>query len=617
MSIQKIILSGFLFFSISCNNQKSLNIPETNSSTLKRFDDAETILSSWSNKNTIVSHVTAEPDNLHPTNGNSVPRSEIFQYTQRTLMYIDFANQKIIPGLVKSMPEISPDGLRYKYELRDGIQWDDGTPLSADDIIFTAKAFVCPLTNDAIVRFYWENINDIIKDSSNKNIFTIVMKKKYIHNISFLTGFSIMQNKFHDPGNILSNYSFNDFSDSTFKSNPHEDLDKWAHEFNDDKNGREISYLNGLGMYKVSEWAAGQYIVLTRKTKHWTHQSTDYHEVSYPEKIIFKLNKDEASQVLEFKSQSMDVSSNLPVEAFLQLNSDPEFVNNYNMLMMPTFNYTYVCFNEKPDGTKHKRLFDDVEVRRALARLTPIENIIRLMYKQYSNQCKRVISNVSPLKSEFNKDLEPIPFDIKAGEKLLSNAGWKDFDGDGILDKNIDGVKIKMEAELNYLSTSQEWKNIAMLISEEMAKAGVKINPVSTDLKIFIEKAKSHDFDLLLGSWSGTGLPEDYTQLWHSTSWTNNGSNYSGFGNAETDSIIDLIKIEINDSARISLSHTLQKKIYDDQPYIFLYSSLKRHVIHKRFANQMIFSERPSILENMLRLMSITNGITNTNQHTP
>ena len=60
-----------------------------------------------------------------------------------------------------------------------------------------------------------------------------------------------------------------------------------------------------------------------------------------------------------------------------------------------------------------------------------------------------------------------------------------------------------------------------------------------------------------------------------------------------------------------------EKEIYDQQPYIFLYSGLRRNVIHKRFANQMLFSERPGILANMLRLMSIKNGITNTDEATP
>jgi ABC-type transport system substrate-binding protein len=615
MQIYKSSFLLFAFLLFACNSHQSINIPERNSSTLKRFEDAAEVQKSWSNKNTVIVHVTAEPDNLHPTNGNSSPRSEIFQYTQRNLLYIDFATQQIVPGLVQSMPQISADGLQYKYTLRDDIHWDDGKPLTVDDIIFTAKAFACPLTNDPAVRMYWNNILEIKAD--NQNSFTIVMKKKHIQNISFLTGFSVMERAFFDPANILSAFTLNQFSDTLSHIDSSASLVSWAKEFNSDQNGRDTSRLNGLGMYKVTEWEGGQYITLTRKKNHWTQKSTDYHEVSYPEKIIFKLNKDEASQMLEFRSQTLDVSSNFPVETFLRLNENDDFKKNYNLAMMPTFNYTYVCFNEKPDERNRRKLFADKNVRRAFAMLTPVDKIIQLIYKQYSAQCRRVVSNVSPLKKDFNSKLEPIALDIHQAVRLLAAAGWTDTDGNGILDKQIDGKKTDMEADLNYLTASPEWKNIALLIMEEMAKAGVRINPVPMDLKLFLEKGKSHDFDLMLGTWSGTCLPEDYTQLWHSSSWSNHGSNYSGFGDSESDALIEKINSEINDSARFSLSHKLQEKIYDDQPYVFLYSNLKRFIIHKRFANQMVFSERPFVLLNMLRLMSINNEITNANVSTP
>ena len=611
----------FLFlisaFISTCKNSKNYNIPNSNSSTIKHFVDANEIQNNWSNKNTIISHIISEPDNLHPTNGNSSPRSDILQYTQRTIFNIDYSNQTIVPGLVKNLPEISEDGLSYSYSLRNDIKWDDGTLLAAKDFIFTAKAFLCPLTNDPSVKLYWENIENIVLDSTQNDKFTIVMKKKHIQNITFLTGFPVLQQSFHDPENILSAFSFKQFNDTSFKAFENTDLIRWAKEFNDDKYGRNPEKLNGLGMYAVSEWQNGQYITLIRKKNHWSQHSTDYHELSFPEKIIFKLNKDDASQLLEFKSQAMDISTNISVNNFLQLYSDEQFRKNYNQAMMPTFNYTYLCFNEKPDGKNHKILFDDVNVRRAMAMLTPIDNIIKLVYKQYSDQCYRVTSNVSPLKKELNHDLKVIPFDLKAAEKLLSKAGWKDSDNDGILDKKINGEKISLSANLNYLSSAQEWKNIAMLITEEMAKAGVQINPVGMELKLFLEKAKAHDFDLMLGSWGSTGLPEDYTQLWHSSSWTNHGSNYSGFGNASSDALIDSIKYELNDSIRFNLSRKLQKEIYDDQPYVFLYSSLRRNIIHKRFANQMLFSEKPGILLNMLRLLSINKGITITDQSTP
>lgn len=595
---------SIICFLFSCTrNDSTSNVLKVNSSNVKYFDDAKEFSDTWSKENTVIVHILDDPNSLHPTNGTSSTRNEILFYTQRTLLNTDFANQTFSPGLVESLPEISDDGLRYKYHLRDNISWDDGKFLSSQDILFTAKAFKCPLVNDQAIRSYWGNVVEIITDTLHPLDFTIVMKRRHIHNVSFLTSFPILERIFYDSGNVLSHFTLQQFNDTAFHPDVYPKLKEWAKEFNDDKYGREPQKLNGLGMYKVQEWASGQYITLIKKINHWTQNSTDYHDLAFPEKIIFKINRDEASQILQFRLQEMDVSTNLTLNAFVQLSSDANFQKNYNIALMPTYNYSYMCFNERPDGIKRKKLFDDVRTRRAIAMLTPVEKIRKLLYGQFSKECLRIVSNVSPLKREFNNELKPIIFNNDSSQKLLLQAGWLDSDNDGILDKNVNGEKIKLAAELYFPAAPLEMKDVALLIKEEMAKAGIQINPVAIDPKLIPERAKVHDFDLFLGIWNLPSTQEDFTQLWHTSNWANHGSNYPGFGSPESDALIDSIKYELNDSIRYGYSRKLQKIVYDDQPYVFLFSTLRRNVIHKRFGNQMVFSEKPGVIVNMLWLV--------------
>jgi len=244
-----------------------------------------------------------------------------------------------------------------------------------------------------------------------------------------------------------------------------------------------------------------------------------------------------------------------------------------------------------------------------MAYLTPVDNIIRFVYKNYANQCKRVVTNVSPIKKEADRELVPIPLDIEKAKQLLDEAGWKDSDGDGVRDKIIDGEKVQLSFTFQFLNTAGDWKEMAAMAADEMGKAGVKVNLLALDLKIFVEKARNHDFDMMMGVWGGSSQSEDFTQLWHTGSWISKGSNYSGFGNAQSDALIDSIKFTTDESKHNVLSRQLQKMIYDDQPYIFLYASLRRNVIHKRFGNAELFSERPGILLNTLKLLSGNKGI--------
>ena len=198
-----------------------------------------------------------------------------------------------------------------------------------------------------------------------------------------------------------------------------------------------------------------------------------------------------------------------------------------------------------------------------------------------------------------------VSFDVKQASLLLDQTGWQDSDGDNIRDKIIDGEKIKMEFNLNYLTTQIEWKDMAIMIAEAMAIVGVKAIPTPMDQTLFLSNARNHDFDMMLGSMASNALPEDFTQVWHTKSWINNGMNYSGFGDANSDALIDSIKITLDDTKRNEMTKHFQAMIYNEQPFVFLYNSVRRNILHKRFNNAEFYYDRPGLLFNNLRAVGV------------
>lgn len=554
----------------------------------------------WSKENTVVFHCTSLPDDMHPTNGNSSGRAFINNYTQKKLLASDIINLGIRPDLVKTMPIISDDELHFTYELRDEPCWDNGKQVTVEDVLFTFKANVCALTNNPAAKSYLENMKNIVPDASNARKFSIEMKKRYIQNLVFLTEIPILQRSYFDPKNVLNKYTFLQLADSTFKADKQPELTAWANEFNAAQYGHSSDKLVGLGPYQISAWENGQTLSLTKKKNHWTQKLSGQspYENAYPDKIIFKLNQDENAQILEFKNQSMDASTWLATKTLLALQEDSNFNRNYYSRFTDSFDYTYMGFNMKPDGVNHKKYFTDQKVRKALAYLTPVDQFISLVFK---GKAKRMASNIVPAKrAEYNSNLAIIPFDVEQAKKLLDEAGWKDSDGDNIRDKLIDGEKVQLSFNLNYMSGPSFIKDIVTIITEAMYKAGVKANPQGLDFAVFYEKAQKHDFDAMLGAWSGSCFPDDFTQTWHSSSWISQGSNYTGFGNAASDALIDSIKVTLNDALRIPMVKRLQRIIYEEQPYVFLYSAQRKNVIHKRFNNANMFFERPGVMLNNL-----------------
>lgn len=566
-----------------------------------RFNDAKVLDPSWRHDNVVIAHIISEPDNLHPTNGNTAIRAELLLYTQMMLVQTDMRNPGLRTGLCKAMPTISPDGLQYTFELRDEPKWDDGTLLSVDDIIFTAKANKCPLVHNPSGKPYWRNVQNIIVDPANNRNFTVVMRTPYIQNIAFWSDFPIMQRKFHDPQNVLSGFTYDQMDNDLAGLSNNTKLNEWANQFNDQKYGFDPTYLNGLGMYKVEKWETGQYVSLVRKSNHWTASSKNYYEQALPSKIIFKLNRDAASTLLELKSQNMDASGYASAKTLLELQGDTVFKRNYNSRFLDTYGFTYVAMNTRPDGVLHKKLFVDVRVRKAMAMLAPVDDMINIVNKGLN---KRITGPISFLKKEYNQQLPIVKLDIQQARKLLDDAGWKDTDGDNVREKIIDGKRVNFEFDFYYLTTQAEWKNMADIICEGLMAGGLKANAVPLDQTAMFAKAHNHDFDMMMASLATTALPEDFRQAWHTSSWTSNGSNYSGFGNAESDSLIDKISVTLKDDERVPLLKEFQRIVYVEQPVIFLYALVRRNILHKRWGNDEMYYDRPGMLYNNLRLLS-------------
>jgi peptide/nickel transport system substrate-binding protein len=611
-ALHPISIASIAIALVSCGGNKEGKPKDDSSSKTAHVTEVEKFISNpdskdflpdWKKENTVVVHFIGEPDDMHPTNGTSEVRTFINHYTQCYVMDTDPKALDVRPGIVKAGPVISEDGLSYTYELMDEPTWDDGSQLTVEDIIFTFKANKCPLVNNPHAKPYLDPLKDIVVDPTNPRKFTLVMKRKYIQNIIFLTDYGILQRKYFDPKNTLAKYSFAQLDDPKADFNKAKDLNAWATEFNNPKYSREVNYLVGLGAYKWTEWKPQQSMTLVRKTNHWTSKlknPNDY-ETAYPEKIIFKVNTDANSQMLEFKTQAMDVGTYLATPTLVNLQKDPKFNANYHSRFTDTYNYSYIAMNTRPDGVKHKKIFTDKTVRRAMAMLTPVDDINTVINMGKNT---RIAGPVSPLKEEYNKDLKLIAFDIEGAKKLLDQAGWKDTDGDNIRDKVIDGEKVKFEFDLAFLTTQVQWKDIASMISEAMYKAGVKANLKPNDFAVHYDNAKNHNFDMLLAAWGGSSVPEDFEQIWSTKSWTTKGSNYPGFGNAESDLLVDEIKYTLEEEKRIELVKKLQAIIYDEQPYIFLYSQTRRNVIHKRFGNALMTFERPGVLLNNHRLLN-------------
>lgn len=594
----------FTCFLVSCTSREAAEGTSKNAyNSFEKLPDAEELESDWPKNNSVLVHILAEPDNLHPTNGTSQTRAELFLYLHAGLLRTDLRTGTISPGICKSLPTISADQKSLTFMLRDDVKWDDGSPVTADDVSFTVKASKFKLTNNPSNKFYFENVKEVLIDPANNKRFTIVMNQVFVQNVAMWCDYPIIQRSFYDPSQVISSVPYEQLNDTAGHPEFDKKLADWANGFNSVGSGADVNSVSGLGAYKLVSSESGASWVLERKMNHWSNQSVAYNEQSFPDKIVFKVNQEPVSQKLEFLSQKIDGSGYLGTRLLLELQQDSSFNRNYHSKFMDTYGYTYIAMNMRPDAAKHSLILSDLNVRKALASAARIDDMIKVVNKGVN---KRVAGPVSPLKKESNQALKIIPYNINEANNMLDKSGWKDADHDGVREKMIDGKKVDLVIELAYLSVIPEWKEMAAIIAEGMKPAGIKIIANGYDYPMWLQKVTTHDYEMAMGAWNTTSMPEDYSQLWSTDSYLNQGSNYTGFGSAATDSLINAIATTMDNDKRIQLEYKMQQAIYDQQPYIFLYGLVRRCVMHKRFAGVEFYAERPGLLYNHVKLLGTT-----------
>lgn len=486
-------------------------------------------------------------------------------------------------------------GMSLTYELRPEAKWDNGSPVMATDAVFTIKAIKNPKTDGDNIRPYFEFINDIVIDPANPRKFTFYCKEKYFQAEEW-TAIVVLPEQSYDPEGIMRKFTIKQLNDPTqtasLKGNA--DIIKFAQRFNSEATGREPKNIVGCGPYVMSEWVTGQRIVLKRKTSWWGDQlkGKAYGFEANPEKIVYEIITDEAAAKSSLLGEKLDIHQGIPAKDYLDLEKTGSVTDKYNPHTPDQFAYSYFGLN-----MRNPKL-SDVKVRKALSHLVDVDKVIKVV--SY-NMSRRVVGPISPMKKYYNNDLTLIPFDLAKATALLDEAGWKDSDGNGIRDKVIDGKKVELTLELKYPSGNPTADKIASMLQEWFKSAGVGLTTTTKEWTVFIEDTRRHNFEMYFGSWIGGHTLDDMKQIWHTQSY-NGGSNYVGFGNAQTDQLIEKIRYELNEEVRNQYYKEMQKAIYDEVPYIFMTSPKNRLFIHKRFDNAKSYVLRPGFFEKEFRL---------------
>ncbi|MCC7431243.1 hypothetical protein IT568_10395 [bacterium] len=533
-------------------------------------------------------HQLSDPDKLNPVTSQGATSSDIESYMFESLLTQQkFKPYDLIPQLAEEMPEISADKLTYTFKIRKNAYFQDGKPVTAHDCLFTLKAIKNPFVDDAPLRNYYNDAKSATV--IDENTISYNCGKVYFKNDAFLGG-TVLPSNYYDPEGLTKLYSFEDI-ENYYKELGKTDQSKLEakpavaamKKFAERMNSKELDRAPmGSGPYKFESWEQGDKIVLVKDPNYWQKQNPDYKVCL--DKVIFKVINDQEVAIVNLKAEKIDFITGIkPIQYTKQLDT-PKFKENFDKADFFLPYYYYLGWNNLSP------IFKDVKVRKAMTYLTDRQLIIDNVMFGMGKVCNGPIYFEMP---ECDTTLTTIPYSMEKGKQLLAEAGWKDTDSDGILDKVIDGKKVDFKFSFLTNQGNDVRKNLAIILADTYKKAGISADVRTLEWAVFLDKVDSHDFDCTILGWVGEVTRPDPYQIWHSTQAANKGSNHISWNDKRTDELLELNRVELDPEKRKALMKEFQQILYDNQPYTFLFWYKERVAIQKRFQGVEWYPVRP------------------------
>jgi peptide/nickel transport system substrate-binding protein len=529
-------------------------------------DSGKPVTGDW-----LVIHSLSDPEQLNPLTSSDASSSEVLGYVFESLLTRDPRSLELKPLAAEQRPEISRDKLTYTFKMRKDVKFQDGRPLTGEDVLFSVKAIKCPFVNAPFLRVYFNSLIDA--ELVDPYTIRFVTKEPYFLNESVLGSITLMPRHYYDPENLLGHITVRQLSGDPAK------LPAEAQKFGDQFNRNFNRNPMGSGPYKFSGWKTGREIELIRDANYWGSGKEGIDQ-AYLDRLKFRIVNNMDAALVRLKSGSLDfMEVLLPVQHVRGTNSE-RFNREFKKYEYYAPTYTYIGWNNDHP------IFRDKRVRQAMTYLTDRKQIVKSVLFGLGEV---VDSHIYFFRPEYDKTLQSYPFDPKKALALLDQAGWRDTDGDGVLDKIIDGKTVPLRFEIKINSGNAVRKSVALVLLDELRKHGIDASVRELDWTIFLNDVKNHQFDAVVLGWQMSTTEPDAYQVWHSSQAANKGSNAISYKNARVNEILESYRREFDAQKRIQLYKEFQEILHEEQPYTFLYVGKRVSALHRRFRGVEVF----------------------------
>ena len=309
----------------------------------------------------LIAAIAGEPDQLDPQKTSAYFSFEVLENVFDTLVEPD-ANLEMRPALAQSW-SVSPDQLTWTFQLRKGVTFQDGTPFTADDVVYSYRRIIDEKLSN-VDKF------SSVSDVSSPNPATVVIQVKQptpnlLTNLGGFKGVAIVQRKNVESGQIAT-------------------------------------HPVGTGPFAFTSQKSGDLITLTANPNYWGGRP------KVPG-VTFRFISEPSTALSALQAGEIDWTDSIPTQRVAQLKND----DSIKLAVTPSNDYWYLALNEAREPWK------DPRVRQAIAYAIDRKAIVQATSYGTAAANQLAIPDGNPWYTPYGK----YRYDVNEAKRLLDEAG--------------------------------------------------------------------------------------------------------------------------------------------------------------------------------------------------
>ncbi len=501
----------------------------------------------------LVLDLRAEPQSFNPVLASDRVSRTIIRRLMADLIHIDRQTQETVPALAHRI-SASEDGKSFELELREGLRFSDGEPLTAEDVLFSFEVYLDPAMGSPNRDLLLIDGEPVRVTRSGERGIRFELAEPYAVGDRLFDSLAILpRHRLEKP------YRAGRLAETWGLGTPAEEI-------------------VGLGPFRLRRYVPGERIELERNPHYWKR---DEHgeRLPYLDELVFRFVPNGDAQVVRFEAGETHMIHGLSAESFDRLARRPEPRGYVLRDVGPQLRYEILVLNQNPlegrdlpEIEARQKWFRNDDFRQALSAAVDRDSMVRLIYRGRATPIAAPLTRANKL--WHNAELPPPERSVETSRTLLRNAGFDWSPGGLLVDPNGRPVRFSIATS----SSNQQRQKMAAILQEDLRQIGIEVTIVTLEFRALVDRVvNTFEYDAaILGLGGGDVDPNGEMNVWLSTGsnhlWHLGQTRPATPWEEEIDSLMTRQLIELHRPTRKAMYDRVQALVAHHVPFVFLVS---------------------------------------------